>query len=156
MLALRSETLLGVWTAYSIHAPDSLRTTLLVATAGVCRLNPLHGALLSMNAKHSLLPFELPHKPNDRRQWTHLKGSSQALATLLAAQQHAGLTLVITTTTSEALHLESEIAFFNSTADQTRPLNSEHEAVSADTDDQRVPLMHFPDWETLPKFTSIV
>ncbi|HCM06187.1 MAG TPA: hypothetical protein DIC30_09280, partial [Oceanospirillales bacterium] len=70
----------------------------------------------------------LPTKAGDRRFWGALNNSNQALAIASAAQQHPGLTLVITKDTLSAQRLEEEIAFFA----------------------EELPVLHLPDWEILP------
>ncbi len=77
---------------------------------------------------HPLSPTA-PQLPGDRRRWTQLHGSSAALAIARSAQSHSYPTLVITATGSEAQRLEAELSFFK-------------------RDD--MPLLRFPDWETLP------
>ncbi len=71
---------------------------------------------------------EIHSRAAERRFWGSLQGASQALAIAAAAQQQAGLTLVITTDTGSALRLEEEIRFFA----------------------PHLPVLHFPDWEILP------
>jgi len=86
-----------------------------------------------------LFSNSIPNKANDRRQWGHLKGSALALAITEAAQQHPGLTVVITSNTNEAVRLEKEISFF-------------HNVYTAEDDDSKSvqQLLSLPDWETLP------
>lgn len=76
----------------------------------------------------SPLSPSLPSKAGDRRFWGALNNSNQALAIASAAQQHPGLTLVITKDTLSAQRLEEEIAFFA----------------------EELPVLHLPDWEILP------
>ena len=76
----------------------------------------------------SPLSPEIHNRAAERRFWGSLQGASQALAIAAAAQQQAGLTLVITTDTGSALRLEEEIRFFA----------------------PHLPVLHFPDWEILP------
>jgi transcription-repair coupling factor (superfamily II helicase) len=71
---------------------------------------------------------DLPTRAAERRFWGNLPGSGLALAIASAAQQHQGLTLVITADTTSALQLEEEIRFFASD----------------------LSVLLFPDWETLP------
>ncbi len=78
-------------------------------------------------ASNPLTP-SLPSKAGDRRFWGALNNSNQALAIASAAQQHPGLTLVITKDTLSAQRLEEEIAFFA----------------------EELPVLHLPDWEILP------
>ena len=76
----------------------------------------------------SPLSPSLPSKAGDRRFWGELNNSNQALAIASAAQQHSGLTLVITKDTLSAQRLEEEIGFFA----------------------EELPVLHLPDWEILP------
>lgn len=72
-----------------------------------------------------------PSKPGTRVEWGRLYGSSTGLALALAAAKHAGPVIAITTDTSAAIRLEQSVKVF---------LNDEPD----------LPVMHFPDWETLP------
>ena len=83
--------------------------------------------------RHS--PFQPPslNQPGDKQHWGQLPGSSQALCLFYAAHNSDKLTLVITPDGSTASALESELQCFNS---------------REDTD--QLPILHFPDWETLP------
>ena len=72
----------------------------------------------------------LPQKGGDIHHWGHLYGASPALAISCAAEQHAGPLLVVTGSTHEAQQLEYALRFFSS--------GPSH------------PVLHFPDWETLP------
>ena len=87
------------------------------------------------------LSLKLPTKPNDRKQWSQLRGSSQALAIYSASQQAPGPVLVLTATTSDAQALEAELRFFSG---QKEP------SVMADSATSHPEILHFPDWETLP------
>ncbi len=78
------------------------------------------------NPLHPLLPTS----PNERLQWGQLYGSSTALAIASAAKSHSGLTLVITEDARSATELEQELAFFSG--------------------QEALPILNFPDWETLP------
>lgn len=78
---------------------------------------------------HSLVQPPLSNSPGNRQHWGQLHGSAQPLAIATAALAHPGLSLVITTDTSSALRLETELAFFCS---------------------NRLPVLHLADWETLP------
>ncbi len=69
-------------------------------------------------------------RPGNKQSWGQLHGSAQALAILNGAYKASGFSLVITTDTSSALRLESELAFFN----QRNDFN----------------ILHLADWETLP------
>lgn len=83
---------------------------------------------MSKQSVSSPLSPSLPTKAGDRRFWGALNNSNQALAIASAAQQHSGLTLVITKDTLSAQRLEEEIAFFA----------------------EDMPVLHLPDWEILP------
>ncbi|HHS83596.1 MAG TPA: transcription-repair coupling factor, partial [Gammaproteobacteria bacterium] len=78
-----------------------------------------------------LLP-ELPAKPGARLDWGRLYGSSFGLAIHAAATRHGAPAMAIVPDTPTALRLEQELQFFNHGAEQ--PL----------------PVLSFPDWETLP------
>ncbi|HET8731305.1 MAG TPA: transcription-repair coupling factor, partial [Moraxellaceae bacterium] len=78
----------------------------------------------------ALLPLpDFPHKPGDRRQWGCLQGSGLALTLASLAERHKGAVMVITADTQAATRLEEELGFFLG---------------------DRLPLLHFADWETLP------
>ena len=76
-----------------------------------------------------LLPA-LPQKRGDIHHWGHLYGASAALAISRAAGQQPGPLLVVTGNTSEAQQLEYALRFFSAAPSH--------------------PVLHFPDWETLP------
>ncbi|MEX1201408.1 MAG: transcription-repair coupling factor [Methylophaga sp.] len=78
----------------------------------------------------SLLQPALPAKVGDKRLAGQLYGSAAGLLLARAAQQHDGPLLVITDDMSSAQRLESEIRFY----------------LGRD----KLPILHFPDWETLP------
>ena len=82
--------------------------------------------------------------PGDKKNWGNLKGSAKSLAIANTAQQHQGLTLVITADTATALQTEQEILFYlsSSTASDN---DSDTPLLSSDLE-----LLTFPDWETLP------
>jgi transcription-repair coupling factor (superfamily II helicase) len=80
-----------------------------------------------------LLAIPTANTPGDRRRWGGLPGGSAALAVAGAARRHEGLTLVVTADPAAAAQLETELRFF---------LAGETEAV--------IPILHLPDWETLP------
>ena len=63
--------------------------------------------------------------------WTHLLGSSRGLAVARAAEAHTGPLLVVTRDARTARQLEDEIRFYQGGAPQA------------------VPLLPFPDWESL-------
>jgi transcription-repair coupling factor (superfamily II helicase) len=70
-------------------------------------------------------------KPGNKESWGNLRGSSRSLTLFHAAQQHNSLTLVITQDTETARRLEGELKFFRGP-------------------DRDLPILHLPDWETLP------
>lgn len=70
-------------------------------------------------------------KPGQRTRWGRLYGSSFGLILSSTAKEHEGLLLVLTNDTPSAVRLESELRFFTG-------------------DDDALPVLHFPDWETLP------
>ncbi len=78
---------------------------------------------------HSPLTPALPERPGDRRRWARLYGSSLGLVIGRAAKEHKGPVVVVTPDTPSAHRLEEELCFFL---------------------DRDVPILHFPDWETLP------
>jgi len=69
----------------------------------------------------------LPKRPTELVQWGQLYGAAAPLALSEGARQHAGPILVIASTAQEADRLEAELRFFS-----------------------ELPIVHFPDWETLP------
>ncbi len=73
-------------------------------------------------------------KPGDKQHWGQLPGSSRALCVLCAARNSDKLTLAITPDGTTASALESELKCFN----------------TSDGKDETLPILHFPDWETLP------
>ena len=83
------------------------------------------------NRSSNVLATDLPSRAGDHRRWGELAGSSRALAILDAAQRCNGLTLVISSSTDEALTIEQELRFFQSDRDGRE-------------------LLSLPDWETLP------
>lgn len=76
----------------------------------------------------SLINPQLPLEAGDRQRWGGLKAAAKALCIAQAASQGRRFTLVITADGASAASLETELRFF--------------------LDD--LPLLHFPDWETLP------
>lgn len=78
----------------------------------------------------SLLQPALPAKAGDKRLAGQLYGSAAGLLLARAAQQHNGPLLVITDDMASAQRLETEIRFY----------------LGRD----KLPILHFPDWETLP------
>ncbi len=86
-----------------------------------------------MKPENTLSPLQppLPAKSASRLDWTHLYGASRGLAVASAAERHPGPVLVAVPDPATAIKLETELRFF---LDGT----------------ESVPVMHFPDWETLP------
>ena len=80
----------------------------------------------------SVLSPRLPAGRGERRRWTSLYGSSHGLAIAGAARAHPGPLMVVAPDAPAAQRLEDEIRFFLGAAEQG------------------VPLVNFPDWETLP------
>ncbi|MEX1034170.1 MAG: transcription-repair coupling factor [Cellvibrionaceae bacterium] len=85
-----------------------------------------------MTSENPLQP-PFPELGGDRRRWGQLHGSAPALCMASAARRHQSLTLVVTADTTTAAALEAELRFF-----------------LADGASQALPLLHLPDWETLP------
>lgn len=81
--------------------------------------------------KHN--PFEplLPRRAGATLHWRRLAGSALGLAVSQAARRHAGPVLLIAADTPEATRLEYELRFFTG-------------------NDAALPVLTFPDWETLP------
>lgn len=77
----------------------------------------------------SILNLPAANSAGDKRLWQGTCGAGVALSIAEASQQHAGLIMVITDSARAASQLESELTFF---------LGKES------------PVLHFPDWETLP------
>jgi transcription-repair coupling factor (superfamily II helicase) len=98
------------------------------------------GASVSMLPKPLIAP-EFPEKAADHRTWGQLHGSSDALAICESARAHKGLTLVVTHSTADALHLEQAMRFFLGL-----PTDDQEPAITVDG----LELLSLPDWETLP------
>ena len=81
---------------------------------------------LSMSTR--IPPPPLPTTKKHRRYWTPPYGSARALVIAEAARAHAGLLVAVTRDNLRARTLESELEIF-----------------AGD-----LPVLHFPDWETLP------
>ena len=92
---------------------------------------PESGAPLAEPLKINPLCPVLPKKPGERKRWGQLYGSSYGLIITAAARQHGGPVVVITDDTLAAQRLEYELHFY---AGQ----------------DETLPVLGFPDWETLP------
>ncbi|MEW8352456.1 MAG: transcription-repair coupling factor [Candidatus Thiodiazotropha sp.] len=77
-------------------------------------------------------PFKpkLPRAAEERLQWGGLHGCSAALAIANAASAYEGVLLVVTHDVQSATRLERELSFFLASED--------------------LPVVNFPDWETLP------
>ena len=78
---------------------------------------------------HIMRPALLPDTPKSRRYWIRPPGAALALALVEAARQHDAPVIVTTADTHAAHALESEIA-----------------AIAGES----LPVLQFPDWETLP------
>ena len=81
-----------------------------------------------MPLKHVISPI-LPQSKPEAIYWSGLKGCGDSLALATAIQQENRLFIIVTPDRQTALRLEHELAFF---------LNDD------------LPILHFPDWETLP------
>ncbi len=71
----------------------------------------------------------LPQNPQQPIFWSGLNGCGDSLALAELIRQQRTLVVIITSDTQTALRLEHELSFFL---------------------DQQLPVLHFPDWETLP------
>ncbi len=76
--------------------------------------------------------------PGQRLQWGRLYGAGPALALAQAAQAHPGLLVAVVDDVQAAARLGAELAFFLGTG------------LDRDGGDARLPVLGFPDWETLP------
>ncbi len=85
---------------------------------------------LSSDPNRSPLSPKLAQASGERLQWGGLHGCSASLAIASAARDYPGLILVVTPDMQSASRLERELVFFLS--------------------DAKVPVVNFPDWETLP------
>ena len=72
----------------------------------------------------------IPQHPGNIFTWGQLYASAKALAIAETAKQFKGLSLIIVDSAQEAWQLEASIKFF--------------------LGQQALPILHFPDWETLP------
>lgn len=79
----------------------------------------------------SVFELELPERAQDRRRWGHIYGCTTGLLVANAAKQAKQLILLMCPDASIANQLEQEIRFF---------LGSSKD----------IPVLNFPDWETLP------
>lgn len=82
-----------------------------------------------MSQNNTIFSPAFPQKPGLRHSWGQLQGCSAALALSQVLSRHQGLLMVLTKDTLSAQRLADELRFF-----------------SAD----KVELLSFPDWETLP------
>ncbi|MBA1444948.1 MAG: transcription-repair coupling factor [Chromatiales bacterium] len=85
---------------------------------------------IAQDNSHALFNPALPAKPGEQLQWGQLYGGSSALAIANAAQAYNGVVLVAVDTVQRAAQLEAELGFFLRGDD--------------------LPVLSFPDWETLP------
>lgn len=79
---------------------------------------------------HCLSIPDLPQKPSNLAYWGQLYGSAYSLALAEACRVHQGLVLLVAESMQHAGRLERELKFFLQGSD--------------------VPVLAFPDWETLP------
>ncbi|MCK5640584.1 MAG: transcription-repair coupling factor, partial [Gammaproteobacteria bacterium] len=79
----------------------------------------------------SPLSAKVATQPGQQLSWGRLYGSSYGLAIAGVVQKHPGLLLILTADTQTASRLEYELRFYLGQEDET-------------------PILHFPDWETLP------
>ncbi len=95
--------------------------------------HPLQSDTLPANADPGLSALQpgLPRKPGEHNRWGKLYGSSYGLVINAAAHRHPGPLVVITEDTLSAQRLEYELRFFAG-------------------EDKSLPILSFPDWETLP------
>ena len=86
-------------------------------------------------------PFQPPRltRPGDKQTWGGLPGSSLTLCLASAAGAHQSLTLVVTPDSNTASRVESELRFYTG-----QPQDTEEPTTG------ELPILHFPDWETLP------
>ena len=75
--------------------------------------------------------IELPKNTGEPVQWGQLYGSAGALSIIAAAHQKEGVIVAITSDMSACYQLEQELRFYCS-------------------QDKKLPILMFPDWETLP------
>ncbi len=101
-----------------------------MATRGATQCE--HVTPVSESSHLSVLLPRLPAAAGQRQRWTSLYGSSRGLAIAGAAKAHSGPLMVVAPDAPSAQRLEDEIRFFLGGAIED------------------IPLVHFPDWETLP------
>lgn len=85
--------------------------------------------MTTLAASLILTPLTLPTHSGDRKAWSNLVGAGVGLAVAEAAQTWSGIVLLVTADSQQATRLEEEVRFFC---------------------DDKLPIFHFPDWETLP------
>ncbi|NOZ51552.1 MAG: transcription-repair coupling factor [Gammaproteobacteria bacterium] len=88
----------------------------------------------------------LSTKTGLKTRWGRLYGSSYGLAVHNAAKLYEQPIVVITPDTPTADRLDYELRFFASTSSTI----NDKEKIGLDTTGHALPLLHFPDWETLP------
>ncbi len=93
-------------------------------------INPQTAPVETANWATPLAPY-LPDTGGKPLYWGQLYGSSYGLALAATARRHAGPLLVVTEDTLSAQRLEYELRFYAG-------------------DDPALPVLSFPDWETLP------
>jgi len=86
-----------------------------------------------VNAPAAVSPLAppLPPAPGLRQRWSGLHGAAVALAVAQAARAHDGLTVLVVPDTPAADRAGTQLGFFL-------------------RDGEPLPVLHFPDWETLP------
>ena len=90
---------------------------------------------MSQTALFSPLSPPLPAGLDDRLRWTGLQGCALGQAIEAAGRIHSGPVVVVVPDPASANRLEAELSFFSG-----RPESA----------DSGGPVLHFPDWETLP------
>ncbi|MEQ8427671.1 MAG: transcription-repair coupling factor [Gammaproteobacteria bacterium] len=86
---------------------------------------------MNETSKQSVLTPPLPPAHQQRMYWSRLYGSARALALAKLAQRSQKLVVIITADMLSALNLVRELRVFNN-------------------DEESIPLLTLPDWETLP------
>lgn len=82
-------------------------------------------------ARKNLFTAEVPKRPGERRVWGRLYGSSKALAIRIAVERNDVPLIVVTADSLTANRMQNELQFFS-------------------TSNNTLPIISFPDWETLP------
>ncbi|AUB82388.1 transcription-repair coupling factor [Candidatus Thiodictyon syntrophicum] len=93
-------------------------------------------ALLASTAEALFSPLTppLPTRPGERLLWGRLQGAATALAIAAAARAHPGLVLALVEDVQAAGRLRDALTFF----------------LGEGSEQGAIPLLGFPDWETLP------